>query len=267
MHTEPLVGENATVPEGAMGSPVLMADASQNGGDSGLQDLDGLDDSFFEDDFAADELEVDGAAMSDPFEGFNRGMFAFNDWVYANLLDPVSKGYTAIMPDPFETGIENFFSNLRFPVRVVNHTLQGNLDLAGKETGRFLVDSTVGVLGFMKPSDDIPDLANGDTDLGMTFGTWGIDHGPYLILPFIGPSSTRDLIGFIGDSFLDPTNLIDEDEVRIGLGALDFINRSDEILINYDRVVESSLDPYIAIKDIYQKRRNQDLMVRRNLEK
>lgn len=256
------------------GTPPTAAQTTENGpGDAGeaasdLDALDELDPSFFEDDIEPGEPDPEAAVavvVADPFEPFNRTMFNMNDWIYGNVLAPVSKGYVAIMPDPFEKGIDNFFDNLQFPIRLVNNTLQGNLEEAGKETGRFLVDSTVGFFGFFKPSKDIPELQTADVDMGITFGVWGFDHGAYLVLPIFGPTSIRDVAGRIGDGFLDPVRLLeDNDEIQVGLNVLDFLNASDELLQGYNRVVEGSLDPYAAFKDIYIQNRNQKLTTKRD---
>lgn len=265
----PVAGE--ATPPNPLGPGVAMADAAaemdsdQSENPGGLDDLEGLDDSFFEEEIEDPTPQEGGYSLSDPLEGFNRGMFAFNDWVYEYIMSPLSKGYTTIMPDPFEAGIDNFFSNLQFPVRFVNHALQGDLDDAGRETSRFLIDSTVGLLGLLQPSADLPELQNPDTDLGTTFGVWGIDHGAYLVLPILGPSSTRDFVGQIGDGFLNATNLFaNNEDLQIGLNVLDFLNNSESLLNGYNRVVEGSLDPYIAMRDIYEKRRTQGVSSKRD---
>lgn len=230
------------------------------------QDSSGDDSRAFSIDELLAEAPLDeGPSISDPFEGFNRAIFKFNDGFYEGVLEPVSETYTAVMPDPFETGISNFFDNLYYPIRLVSYSLQGNLDLAGLETQRFLVDSTVGLAGVLRPSDDIPRLADlPDSDLGLTFATWGIDHGPYLVLPILGPSSLRDGAGFFGAIFLDPLRYIDESALRMTLVALEILNRSPEILDNYNRGKAAALDPYVSIRDFYIQFRARELEALKN---
>lgn len=206
--------------------------------------------------------------IADPFEGMNRAIFQFNDGFYEVILEPVSDTYTTLMPDPFEVGISNFFDNLQFPIRFVSYSLQGNLDLAGLETSRFLVDSTVGFAGFLRPSDDIPSLANlPDTDLGLTFAYWGIDHGPYLILPILGPSSLRDGVGFVGERFLDPSYYLDDSAIEITLTTLEILNRSPQILRSYRRGRAAAVDPYVSLRDFYVQFRSRKLETLQNYKK
>ncbi len=213
------------------------------------------------DDILADDFSDDGAILiEDPFEDLNRAVFQFNDGFYLYVLDPLASGYTWIVPDPVEVGITNFFDNLNYPVRLVAYSLQGQFDLAGLETVRFLIDSTVGIGGFLRPSDDIAALADlPGTDLGLTFAFWGIDHGPYLILPFLGPSSVRDTVGFLGERFLDPINYLEDEGLEISLNALEVLNRSPEILENYSRASDIALDPYTSLKDFYIQLRDRQL--------
>lgn len=227
--------------------------AADNGDSDPYYDFDDLFDDEFD--------EYDYTVISDPFESWNRAVFTFNDGFYTHLLIPVSRAYSDIIPDPVETGISNFFDNLKFPVRVVSHSLQGNFDLAGRETGRFLLDSTVGLGGFLKPSAEVPALANlPGSDLGLVLASWGFDHGPYLVLPLLGPSSTRDLAGRVGGIYLNPVYHVSEVEWALSLRSLEILNDSPELMRNYRRMQEAALDPYSATRDFYvqfRKRQNE----------
>lgn len=221
-----------------------------------------IEDEFVDlDDLLAEDFsDSPDLLIQDPFEDFNRAIFQFNDGFYLYVLDPLASGYTRILPDPVEVGITNFFDNLNYPVRLVAYSLQGQFDLAALETARFLLDSTVGIGGFLRPSDDLPALANlPGTDLGLTFAYWGIHHGPYLVLPFLGPSSVRDTLGFVGERFLDPINYLEDDGLEISLLALEILNRSPQIIENYNRASEIALDPYTSLKDFYVQLREREL--------
>ena len=147
------------------------------------------------------EAELEGeAVVSDPIEPVNRAIFAFNDFVYLNLIDPLAKGYTAITPDP---------------VRLAGNLLQGRFEGAWVETGRFAINTTLGLGGVMRPADSMEGFAPiPSEDLGQAFGSWGWAEGPYLVLPLLGPSNLRDLVGYVGDRAVqpldEPFSLIDD---------------------------------------------------------
>lgn len=139
----------------------------------------------------------------DPAEPVNRVVFSVNDTVDVYLLEPVAKGYDSITPDPVQRGIGNFFQNLAYPSHLVSDLVQFKFDQAATHTGRFLVNSTVGVLGFF-------DVAHGwgmphrEEDFGLALASHGVPPGPYVVLPFYGPSNVRDTVGRVVDFFLDP---------------------------------------------------------------
>ena len=203
-----------------------------------------------------DEYAVQRVPVHDPFEKFNRAMFKFNDGAYTYVVRPVSRGYEKAVPRPVRSGISNFFDNIRFPVRFTSSVLQLKFARAGKETGKFLVNSTAGLAGFIRVHDEIPALADVPSeDVGQAFGVWGIKPGPYLVVPLFGPTSTRDLFGRTGDFFLTPTNwhMMEsvEWEARLGINALDGVSDFPHLLRNYDDFKAGALDPYIAVRDGY----------------
>jgi len=148
----------------------------------------------------ADEYE----GVSDPFEGFNRISFEFNDRFYFWILKPVAQGYSYVFPQDIRVVIRNFFRNLSTPIRVVNALLQGKFSGAATEVARFGINTTAGVLGL----DDVArrefHLESTNEDLGQTLGYYGVDNGFYVVWPFLGPSSLRDTVGFWGISSLNP---------------------------------------------------------------
>lgn len=203
-----------------------------------------------------DEYAVVRPKVSDPFEKFNRSMFRFNDGFYTYILRPVSKGYTKVTPRPVRTGLTNFFDNIRFPIRFAGALLQGKVGRATKETGKFLVNTTAGFAGFIRVSNDIPQLADvPPEDVGQAFGRWGVKPGPFLVLPILGPTSTRDLVGRTGDFFLTPTNwhwMESYDwRLRTGVAVTDTVNSLPHILQTYDDMKASALDPYLSVRDGY----------------
>lgn len=188
----------------------------------------------------------------DPYEGFNRGVMKFNDGADKRILKPITRGYRAVTPDIVETGVGNFFSNLNEPVVALNQLLQGKPGLALNDVGRFLINSTIGIGGIIEVADSVG-LEKHQEDFGQTFGVWGIEQGPYLVLPFWGPSNPRDAIGdFIGAYGFAPRYL-DEVRARNILYGLSIINRRASLLDAEELVTG---DRYLFIRDAYLQRRN-----------
>jgi phospholipid-binding lipoprotein MlaA len=193
--------------------------------------------------------------IPDRIEDFNREIFKFNDGFYQNILRPLSKGYSTVLPRPIRRGIEHFFHNLGFPTRFVGNVLEGRPRDAAVETGRFFVN-TVTSLGFVATADQYPDLRERPSDLGLAFGSWGIGHGTYLVLPLLGPSSIRDGIGLgLSGFFLDPVYYIRHWEYRYGASALMIVNQSPDQLRAYDQLKAAAVDPYVALRDAYASER------------
>lgn len=205
------------------------------------------------------EEDLDGGIeVSDPLETVNRYTFKFNDLVYLNLVQPLAEGYQAITPDPVEKGAVNFFDNLKYPVRLVGNLLQGRVDGAWVETGRFAINTTVGMAGVLTPADGIKGFAPiPKEDIGQALGSWGLGEGPYLVLPLLGPSNLRDLGGRIGDRSVNPLkepfSLIDDWnwEWRSALTATEFTVRSPSLIERYKRMKGSAIDPYSSLKNGY----------------
>ena len=197
-------------------------------------------------------------ANKDPLEGVNRGVYKFNDVADKALLKPVAKVYKAIAPSPVRIGINNFFSNLGMLTTILNDLLQFKFAHAFNDTGRFVINTTFGVAGFI-------DLASMDgiekhtEDFGQTMGHWGVGPGAYLVLPLIGPSTLRDFSGLVVDtSTSDPisyTHNIGEVRLHNQLRAAQIIDRRTELLAAGDLVDEASLDPYAFLRDAYLQRR------------
>lgn len=187
----------------------------------------------------------------DPWEGFNRAMFNFNETLDTYALKPVAQGYKAVTPDIVETGVGNFFGNLSDFGSLLNNVLQLKGEAAAQNLMRVLVNSTIGLAGIIDVATPIG-LPEHEEDFGQTLGYWGVETGPYLVLPFFGPSNVRDGVGLVADSAVDPLDEVEPIRTRNQLYALRVIdNRAQllaaENLINGDR--------YTAMRDAYLQRR------------
>ncbi|MCG6965144.1 MAG: VacJ family lipoprotein [Chromatiaceae bacterium] len=190
----------------------------------------------------------------DPLEDYNRSMYQFNDALDRAVIKPLARGYQAITPAPVNKGITNFFNNLSDVRSAVNNLLQFKIGRAFSDVGRVAINSTVGILGLLDVANNM-NLPRYDEDFGQTLGVWGMGPGPYIVLPFFGPSSGRDGVGVVVDWFTDPVMLIDDNAIRWGLRGLDVVDtRAD--LLNASRVLEqAALDPYAFVRDAYIQRR------------
>jgi phospholipid-binding lipoprotein MlaA len=192
------------------------------------------------------------ATIADPWEPFNRAMHTFNDRLYFWLFKPVAQGYNMVVPEPARVSVSNFFSNLRAPVRLVNCVLQVNPIGAATELFRFMINSTVGIAGLFDPAggEEI-NLKRQDVDLGQTLGVWGMGQGIYIVWPIIGPSSSRDTAGIVGDYFLYPISYLDPLYVWAGVRGYEALNEVSLRIGDYEAITEAAIDPYIAFRDAF----------------
>jgi phospholipid-binding lipoprotein MlaA len=193
----------------------------------------------------------------DPLEPINRAIFSFNNIVDIMILEPAAKGYRKL-PSPLQSGINNFLSNLKMPLVIVNQVLQGQVPNAVESTGRFVVNSTVGLIGLVDVATRIG-LEEKDEDFGQTFATWGIGDGFYLVLPIFGPSNVRDAVGTALTYTLDPINtyLISEGEawavpLRATVHAVDYRSK---IIDEVNALRNNSVDFYAAVRSSYTQSR------------
>lgn len=188
----------------------------------------------------------------DPWEGLNRKIYVFNDFFDRNLLVPTARAYQWITPDPVERGVRNVIDNLLEVTTVANGLLQGKFSQATSDTGRFLVNSTVGVLGVFDVASRIG-LERHNEDLGQTLGYWGVPSGPYVVVPFFGPFTVRDGLGFLVDtSTTDYLAHLDDVRTRNSVTALRFVSLRADLLKSEDLI---SGDRYSFIRDAYLQRR------------
>lgn len=189
----------------------------------------------------------------DPWEGFNRGVFEFNQSLDKAVIKPVAEFYQKVTPDPVDKSITSFFSNLNDVIVVLNDLLQFKIEQAVSDLGRFVANSTFGLLGLFDVATYFG-LEKHDEDLGQTLGYWGMDPGPYLMLPLLGPSTVRDTVGKAGDYAVSPLDAFDETTrwTMRGVNAID--TRAD--LLSVSRIAETAaLDEYVFIRDAYLQRR------------
>jgi phospholipid-binding lipoprotein MlaA len=192
----------------------------------------------------------------DPLEPFNRGVHFFNDVVDNLVMTPVATIYKGVVPSVLRTGVSNFFANINDVIIALNNLLQGKFTQAASDVGRIVVNTTVGLLGTIDVATEIG-LEKHNEDFGQTLGYWGLGDGPYLVLPFIGPSSFRDAIGWLGDYYTDPITYVNNVRTRNILWGTRFVSRRAELLDTTDIVKTAALDPYEFIRDAYlQRRRN-----------
>ncbi len=209
---------------------------------------------------AVTHAEDDNSAL----ESYNRAMFSFNTGVDDYVLKPVAKGYRAVTTEFIRERVRNFFENLKEPASMINHTLQGNLKDTGVSTGRFLINSTLGLLGTF-------DVASGwglnknKTGLDKTLAAWCVPDGPFFVLPIFGPSTPRAAVGLAGDNAADPLYWANyyasfgKDWERYsfyyGLSALGFVSLREKNLELLDNLTANSVDAYTTIKSAYMQNR------------
>jgi len=189
--------------------------------------------------------------VADPLSPWNRAMFHFNDKLYFWLLKPISRGYKAVIPTPVRSGVKNFFRNITMPIRMVSCLLQGKGRAASAELSRFLINSTVGVLGLGNPAKRWPELNPSEEDLGQTLGSYGIGNGFYIVWPILGPSTIRDSIGMVGDWFLNPVSYVDSTEANLEIRAVETVNETSFKIGDYESLKEAAIDPYVALRNAY----------------
>jgi ABC-type transporter lipoprotein component MlaA len=201
-----------------------------------------------------DDLQLgpapDVATINDPLETINRGIFAFNDVLDRFLIRPIALGYGTITPAPVKRSVRNFFSNLRAPIRFANDVLQIDSPAAVTTGGRFLINSTVGVLGFFDVADRFG-LAHQPADFGQTLHRYSVGSGPYIVIPLLGPSTARDGFGLAVDTFLDPLTYLMDTYPRVAVAATEAIIRRETLIEPLDELRAGSVDYYAALRAAY----------------
>lgn len=187
------------------------------------------------------------ASEDDPWESFNRPVFVFNDTLDTYGLKPLAEGYHAVTPSVVEDGIHNMFRNVGDVKNLANDLLQGKLHEAGVDTARILFNSTIGLFGFFDVATKM-DLQRSDQDFGLTLGSWGVDSGPYLVLPLLGPSTVRDAFGKIPDTYVEPYRYMSDVPERNSLRGLDIVDTRASLL-PAEKLITG--DKYVFIRNAY----------------
>jgi len=213
-----------------------------------------LEDDEFDDDFDDDFDDEPTLVVHDPLETLNRGFFWFNDKLYFYALKPVAKAYRYV-PENARVSVSNFFSNLTTPIRFLNALFQGKINDAGNEMGRFFINTTVGIGGLFDPARKVVGLRKKEEDFGQTLGVLGIEPGPYLVIPFVGPLNARDGVGYVVDSFTDPTGTIWHGREYWAAKAVSTVNTVSLDKDTYEAITEDALDPYLFVRDAYMQNR------------
>jgi phospholipid-binding lipoprotein MlaA len=226
-------------------APPILEEMETEGTDDDLSFLD-------EDDEVID--------VYDPLEKFNRGIFWFNDKAYFYVMKPVARGWRWLAPEPLRLGMRNFFSNLRAPIRFINAALQGKFRDAGNELTRFGVNTTLGIGGLFDTAKGNFGIEKKMEDTGQTLAHYGVGPGPYLVLPFLGPSNFRDGIGLLGDYYFSLVPVVFHNRtywIAITGDVINFLSIDKD---TYEGIKKDSLDPYLFLRDAYaQYRLNQVL--------
>ncbi|MBE3021980.1 VacJ family lipoprotein [Campylobacter sp. RM13119] len=204
-----------------------------------------------------DEFDVEFGTQTttfDPLSGYNRVMTSFNDFVYVNMLTPAARGYAYVVPKTTRTVISNFFDNLMFPIRFVNNLLQFKFKNAGEETLRFLANTIIG-FGGLTDGAKYYGLEKHDEDFGQTLGTWGIASGFHVVLPLLGPSNLRDMVGMAGDYFANPISYIEDDWTAFGIKTFAYFNEFSHDPLAYENLKKDAVELYPFLRDAYEQRR------------
>lgn len=191
----------------------------------------------------------------DPWEGFNRGVYRFNETFDEYLAQPVARGYVAVLHQEIRTRVSNFFSNILDLLIGANNLLQGKFEEGVNDFARFGFNSTIGLLGIHDVASDFPGLEKHNEDFGQTLGRWGTSPGPYLILPFLGSSTVRDAAGTAVDWAMQPVGEWRPIELRNTLYGLYFIDTRAQLLDASRILEEAALDKYVFQRDAYLQRR------------
>lgn len=212
-----------------------------------------FDDDFYQDDSLSGSEEV-VSDIYDPLEPVNRVFFKVNDKLYYWLVQPVKKGYTAVLPHDVRYILGNFFRNAAAPIRLVNNLLQGDFKDAGVVLYRFVINTTMGAWGFGDPAEREFGIAPRPADFGQTLGKWGLGGGVYIYWPVIGPSNIRDTIGIVGDGYAHPFYFVSNQNLLANSGYY-LETKVNQMSLQqgdlYDEMKRISVDPYIAIRSAY----------------
>ena len=200
-------------------------------------------------------LPVFSEEISDPFEDLNRDIFIFNEKLDEKILKPAAIAYRKVTPQFARSGVTNFFNNLEEIDTTINQVLQGEFKYAFNDAGRFVINTTIGLFGLIDVASKMG-LERHEEDFGQTLGVWGFDSGPYIMIPFLGPSNPRDLLSRPISSFLSGTFAMEDDDVKITLVGIDALETRERLLDAETLIIG---DKYIFVKDAYVQSREYEI--------
>ena len=200
-------------------------------------------------------LPVFSEEISDPFEDLNRDIFIFNEKLDEKLLKPAAIAYRKVIPQFARSGVTNFFNNLEEIDTTINQVLQGEIKYAFNDAGRFVINTTAGLFGLIDVASKMG-LERHEEDFGQTLGVWGFNSGPYIMIPFLGPSNPRDLLSRPISSFLSGTFAMEDDDVKITLVGIDALETRERLLDAETLIIG---DKYIFVKDAYVQSREYEI--------
>lgn len=189
--------------------------------------------------------------FNDPFEGFNRPVFAFNDFMFRHILIPVGHGYQTVVPKPVRSGVSNFFSNIREPLNAVNNLIQGNGSSSGTSVGRFVINSTIGLLGLFDPADHWFDIKEKKATLNQTLATYDVGYGSFLVLPFIGQTDTRNGFSTVVEGIFHPINALAGSPESFYIQGYSSFHEFAPQADSYETLQQKSEDPYLFFRNLY----------------
>jgi phospholipid-binding lipoprotein MlaA len=208
-----------------------------------------------EDPFAGDSKDI--PILKDPLEGYNRWMFDVNETIYTNMMEPVARGYRNTVHENLRIGIKNLFSNAMAPVRLISSLLQLDFAKSGRIIARTLINTTFGFVGFADVAGEEYNIDAVNEDIGQALGSYGVPTGPYLVLPFFGPSTARDVVGRAVGTFMSPTFYFGPSTgVSMGITAEETINDVSFIIDDKKQLEDSALDEYESVRDFYHQYRH-----------
>lgn len=196
--------------------------------------------------------------VSDPWEGFNRKMHGFNNVLDRFVLRPAAAGYNTVVPDPVQSGVSRFFTNLSLPTTAFNQAMQGRPAQAGQSLGRFIVNSTVGIAGVFDPATHFQIPRRDDADFGQTLAIWGWRDSRYLVMPLLGPRTVRDAVAFVGDEQMSLTAQIERSSVTDKLLILKMVDGRARLL-PLDQARKDAIDDYTFVREVWAQRRNRQI--------
>jgi phospholipid-binding lipoprotein MlaA len=227
-----------------------------------------VDNEEFDTDDFADEYSNENEIKDDPFSGYNRLMTMVNDKLFIYVINPISKGYAYLFPEAIRIGVSNAIHNIEFPIRFTNNLMQGKFQNSSDELERFIINSTLGVAGLFDIATTYKHIPAHNEDFGQTLGYYGVGAGYHIVLPLLGPSNIRDIVGLTIDGYTSP--LIYESELEdykipndylesTGIYSLKMINKNALNLGAYENLKKDSMDLYPFLRDIYEQKRISDI--------